>query len=117
MQVLSGRVIVVSLLVCLVISVAGGLAYALLGDRVVAHGIGTGLLVIGIIVLWMALLGATEPREGWASRKRAAGRRSVAARLAADRELEGVSSLSLAVWGIVVGGSLVGLSLVAFYLA
>jgi hypothetical protein len=117
MQVMSGRVIWVSLLVCLGIALVGGLLFALLGDRVVAHAIGTGLLVVGIIVLWMALLGATEPREGWATRKRAVGRRSFAARLAADREVEGVSSLSLALWGVVVGGSLVGLSLIAFYLA
>jgi hypothetical protein len=122
MHIMSPRVLAISFVVCLGVGVAGGLVFALLADRVVAHGIGTGLLVVGIVALWMALLGATEPPEGWARRGRRGpgdGRRSVVARLAADRaDLEQeVSSLSLVVWGVAVGGSMIGLSLLAFYVA
>jgi hypothetical protein len=120
-HVTSPRVLALSFLTCLAIGVVGGLLFALLADRVVAHGIGTGLLVVGIIALWMALLGATEPPEGWARKRRDAsesGRRSLLARVATDHTgLEEVSSLSLALWGVAVGGSLIGLSLIAFYLA
>jgi hypothetical protein len=120
MSVLSVRVLVVSFLVCLALGLLGGFLFALLADRVVAHGVGAGLFVVGIIVLCMALMGATEPPEGWASRRRAeaGGRRSVAARVASDRaNVTGVSSLSLAVWGLTIGGSLIVLALVAFDLA
>jgi hypothetical protein len=121
MHITSPRVLALSFLACLGLGVTGGLAFALLADRVVAHGIGTGLLVVGIVALWMALLGATEPPEGWASRGRRRPderRRSLVARLAVDRaDLEEVSSLSLVVWGVAVGGSMIGLSLLAFYVA
>jgi MFS family permease len=119
-RVLSVRVLVVSFLVCLGLGLVGGLLFALVADRLVAHGIGTGLFVVGIVVLSMALMGATEPPQGWASRRRAetAGRRSLAARFATDRaRVQEVSSMSLAVWGVTIGGALIGLSLLAFYVA
>jgi len=118
MHVSSPKVMGVSLGVCLVLALVGGALFAVLGDRVLAHGLGTGLFVVGIVVLGMGLLGATEPPEGWASRKGKQGRRSMAARAASELpEGEGVSSLALVVWAVAVGGSLIALSLVAFSLA
>jgi hypothetical protein len=104
--------------ICLLLAIAGGVVFAVLADRVLAHGLGTGLFVVGIIVLGMGLLGATEPPEGWATKKDAQGRRSVAARAASELpEVEGVSSLALVVWAVAVGGALIALSLLAFSLA
>jgi hypothetical protein len=93
--------------ICLLLAIAGGVVFAVLADR-----------VLGIIVLGMGLLGATEPPEGWATKKDAQGRRSVAARAASELpEVEGVSSLALVVWAVAVGGALIALSLLAFSLA
>ena len=120
MRILSARVVGASFLVCFAAAVAGGALFALLGERVLAYGIGTGLLIVGIGVLWVALLGATEPAEGWARRwsgGQQGARRSLVGRLAADRSLEGVSSLTLALWGVAVGAPLVALSMLAFFVA
>jgi hypothetical protein len=119
MHVSSPKVIGVSLGICLALAVAGGVLFAVLADKVLAHGLGAGLFVVGMIVLAMGLLGATEPPEGWATGKSTQGqRRSWAARAAGEHpDIDGVSSLSLVAWAIGVGGSLIALSLLAFYLA
>ncbi|CAN5718755.1 hypothetical protein BH24ACT26_BH24ACT26_21600 [soil metagenome] len=112
------KVLAVSLGICLFLALVGGALFAALADRVLAYGLGTGLFLVGIIVLGMGLLGAAEPPEGWATRKGTQGRRSVAARAAKEHpDFEGASSLALAVWSIAVGGSLIALSLLAFSLA
>ena len=105
------------------VGAAGGLVFALAADRIVAYGIATGLLVVGLIALALGLLGATEPQDGWSMKRRqremAAARRGLAARAARDHPSlrEEVSSVSLAVFGLVVGGGLIGLSMVFFSLA
>lgn len=112
-----------SFAVCLGIGLVGGVLFAVVGHKLLAHGIGAGLFIVGTLVLCMALLGATEPPEGWATRRKGApagpaGRSSLAARIATDHSgTDGVSSLALAVWGIAVGGSLIALSMLAFNLA
>ena len=110
-----------SLAVGALVGVAGGVAFALIGERVVAHGIGTGLFVVGLIAFGLGVLGATEPPQGWSSRRAAAeiepGRRSFGARLAGDLQADPVTSLDLLVWGVVVGGGLISASMVAFSLA
>jgi hypothetical protein len=121
MRVSSPRVLGVSLVVCLVVAVTGGIAFALVAGKLLAHGIGTALFVVGIAVLGIGLLGATEPSEGWATRRRrdaeGPGRRSFAARVADEHPaVDGASSLALAVWGFAVGGTLICLAFLAFYL-
>jgi hypothetical protein len=95
--------------------VAGGLVYAWLGHRSATYGIGTGLFLAALVCLAMGLLGATEPQEGWRARRGTQGRRSLVARVATEHpEIEGVSSLELFVWGVVVGGALMASSFVAY---
>ena len=121
MQVSNPRVLGASLGIAGAMGVVGGALYALVTGRVLAHGVGAGLFVVGAIALVMGLLGATEPDSGWASRPgtQASGeRRSLAARLATGHpDVERVTSASLAVWGLVVGGTLIALSMIAFLLA
>jgi hypothetical protein len=106
------------------IGAVGGIVFAVASDRLVSYGIATGVLVVGLIALALGLLGATEPQEGWSmTRRRAemegADRRSLAARAAKEHPSihNEVSSVGLAVWGIVVGGGLIGLSMLFFALA
>ena len=114
--------IAVSLVVAGVLGSVFGIVYALIADAVLLYGIATGLLVAGLFVLAGGLLGATEPPEGWmtgrGSRRGHVGRRSVVARIASEHpDIEDVSSLELAVWGVVVGGLLVGTAFVLFEVA
>jgi hypothetical protein len=95
-----------------------GLLFALLADKVILYGIGTGLFVTGIGALAMGLLAATEPPEGWATGKGVSapqtGRHSLLAKLAEDDpDVAPVSSWSMAVWGLVVGGALIALAMAA----
>ena len=124
MQVSNIRVLGLCFAVGLALGLLGGTVYALATGKLIAHGIGTGLLVVGLIALAMGLLGATEPPQGWSLRRRAPEdeempRRSFAARAAYDHPSidNKVSSLSLAIWGFVVGGGLIALSMLAFKFA
>lgn len=99
-----------------------GVVYALIAGQVILYGIGTGLLVAGLVVLAGGLLGAAEPPEGWMTGRGTGrgqfGRRSVVARIASDHpDIDEVSSGELAVWGIVVGGVLLGAATLLFELA
>ena len=98
-----------------------GIIYALVAGQAILYGIATGLMVAGLLVFGGGLLGATEPREGWMTGRGTGrgqfGRRSLVARIASEHpDVEDVSSLELAVWGVVVGGLLVGASIVLFEL-
>lgn len=100
-----------------------GAAFALLARRDVTYGVGIGLMVVGVVALFGALLGATEPPEGWRTRtsddRRAqTGRRSLAARAAESHSAIGpVSSMGMVVWGAVVGGGLIAVATLVFELA
>lgn len=124
MQISNLRILGICLAIGVGLGLIGGVVYALATDKLIAHGIGTGLLVVGLIALALGLLGATEPPEGWSlKRKLQEGeempRRSFAARAAYDHPSidNKVSSVSLAVWGVVVGGGLIALSMLAFKIA
>jgi hypothetical protein len=124
MQISNIRILGICLAIGLALGLVGGAIYALAADKVLAHGIGTGLLVVGLIALALGLLGATEPPEGWSLKRRIQEveempRQSFAARAAYDHPSidNRVSSVSLAVWGIVVGGGLIALSMLAFKVA
>jgi hypothetical protein len=123
MQLSSIRVLGICLAIGLAIGVVLGIIYALAADKVVAYGIGTALLVIGLIALALGLLGATEPPDGWSFRRRVPGdetsRRSLVARVAYENPNvdNRVSSSSLAVWGLVVGGGLIVIAALSFSLA
>src|ERR671918_1572865 len=111
--------------ICLALGFAigalGGVVFAVTSDRTVSYGIATGLLIVGLIALALGLLGATEPQEGWSLKRRreemeGTVRRSLAARAAREHPSLGdqVSSIGLAVWGLVVGGGLIALSMLFF---
>lgn len=110
------RILVISLGVGIVVGLVGGVAFAAAADKVVWHGIGTGWVIVGIIAFGIGMLGATEPPGGWATGARARERRRSALRTISEEhpKLETASSLDLAVWGLVVGGGLIGLALLAF---
>ncbi|HVF53873.1 MAG TPA: hypothetical protein VNC78_09755 [Actinomycetota bacterium] len=78
----------------------------------------------------MGLLGATEPEEGWATARRATSRgagreregagerRGLVATIAREHgDFESTSSWAVAVWGVVVGGTVMALSMLLFGLA
>ncbi|HEV2757853.1 MAG TPA: hypothetical protein VG318_18995 [Actinomycetota bacterium] len=97
----------------------GGVVYALLADRTILYGIATGVLIAGLATLAGGLLGATEPQEGWMTGRGTGrgqfGRRSIIARIASEHpDIESVSSLELAVWGIAVGGILLTIATFLF---
>jgi hypothetical protein len=124
MQISNIRILGICLAVGVGVGLVGGVIYALATDKLIAHGIGTGLLVMGLIALALGLLGATEPPEGWSLKRRLQQedempRRSFAARAAYEHPSidNKVSSVSLAVWGVVVGGGLIALSMLAFKIA
>jgi hypothetical protein len=109
------RVLGVSLLVAFAVGGVLGLAYALLAGRVIAHGLGAGWFTVGLMCLAIGLLGAVEPPEGWRGRGE---RRSVAFKLGADTTgTEGPSTFEMLLWGAVVGGILIAISIGAFYIA
>lgn len=96
-----------------------GIVYALIADQPILYGVATGLLVAALVVFGGGLLGATEPPEGWMTGRGTGrgqfGRRGVVARIASEHpDVEEVSSWELAVWGFVVGGILLGASLLLF---
>jgi hypothetical protein len=112
------KVLLASLLVAAAGGVGGGLVFAWIGHRSLAYGVGTGLFFVSLVCLGLGLLGATEPKEGWASRRGVEGRRSFMARVAGDRPgVERVSSVELFVWGLVVGGGIMAASFVVYGLA
>jgi hypothetical protein len=123
MQLSNIRVLCICLAIGLGLGVIGGTIYAAVADKVVAYAIGTALLVIGLIALALGLLGATEPPEGWSLKRRIPGdeapRRSIAARAAYENPslTNRVSGVSLAVWGLVVGGGLIAFAALAFFIA
>lgn len=97
-----------------------GLVYAVIAGRALLYGIGTGLLLTGVICAASGLLGATEPPEGWATARRrepGLGRQGLIARIAEEQTGGAeVGSWTIAIWGVVVGGSLFGLAMAAFAL-
>ena len=114
MNVASPRVLAISLLSGIALSVFFGSLYSWLGDRLWVYGVGTMLFIFGIVALCMGLLGATEPPEGWATRKPTDGRRSFASQIAGAGEGSEVSPYALAIWGIFVGGPMILLAFLAF---
>lgn len=117
MGVANVRVLALSLGIAAALGVGAGFAYGLFSAESIPYGIATGLFVVGIGAFALGLLGATEPPEGWSTRRRRRnpGRRSTAARAAGDvGVIERVTSLGLVVWGVVVGGGLIALSFVLF---
>jgi hypothetical protein len=112
------KVLLASLVVAAAGGIGGGLVFAWVGHRSLAYGIGTGLFFVSLVCLGLGLLGATEPENGWASRRGVEGRRSFIARVAGDRPgVERVSSLELFVWGLVVGGGIMAASFVMYGVA
>lgn len=115
MRLIDLRILVVSLGVGTAIGVVGGLVWSLIADSSVWHGIGTWLVIVGIVSFGVGLIGATEPEQGWATDRRKERRRPTL-RLVSEQHprLQQATSLDLAVWGIVVGGGLIGLAMLAF---
>lgn len=115
------KVLGISLLSGVLAAAIVGFFFVVVGDWEFMYAWATVMLVLGLIGLAMGLLGATEPPDGWAtgrgSNRRQAGRRSLMAQVSerapGDTKTE---SLSLAVWGIAVGGGLILLSMLAFSL-
>lgn len=96
-----------------------GIIYWLVGDPDISYALGTMWLIVGLIALSVGLLGAIEPTDGWAigrgTQRRQEGRRSIFAKVATEApRVQDVSSGAQAVWGLVVGGGLIGLSVLAF---
>lgn len=110
------RILVVSLGIGIGLGLVGGVVWAAAADKVVWHGIGTGWLILGIIAFGIGMIGAAEPPEGWATSARGRERRRGTLRTVSEEhpKLETASSLDLALWGIVVGGGLIGLAMLAF---
>lgn len=122
MRVSSLRALGISLGIGLAIGVIAGTLYALIFDKVVIYGIGTMLFITGLVVLVIGILGAVEPEEGWATGRGTQAaqrdRRALGARLTREHPaFEEASPWALAIWGAGVGLPLVGLGMVAFYLA
>lgn len=115
MDVASPRALILSLISGIALSVVFGSLYSWMGDRLWVYGVGTMLFIFGVIALCMGLLGAVEPPEGWATRKPTQGRRSFAAQIAnSGGDGHQGSPYALAVWGVLVGGPMIGLALLAF---
>lgn len=113
------RVLAVSLGAGIAISLVGGTLFAWLGDKLWLYGVGTMLFISGMIALVVGLSGALEPREGWATGKGThsaeARARSIARQITDEHpRLEDRSGWALAIWGIVVGGGLIALAMIAF---
>ena len=122
MNVSSPRALLISLAVGIGVSLVGGGLLAFFGDKLFLYSVGTIMFIVGVIALALGLLGAAEPADGWATQRGAKNRRpgrSVAARaLAQHPELhDDHSSWELAVWALVVGLPLIGLSVVCFSLS
>lgn len=115
------RALAISILAGIVVSVLGALLFTWLGDFDFAYAFGTTLLIVGLIALALGLLGATEPPDGWATgrgpNRRQVGRRSLLAQMGGQVPgVERTESLSLAAWGVIVGGAHILLGLLAFSL-
>lgn len=116
------RVLLISLLCGIALAVVVATVWSLLGSTDFIYATGAVMFIVGLIALVVGLLGAAEPEEGWAtgkgSNRRQEGRRSFVARVSGEHpRLEGGSSWALAVWGVVVGGGLIALSMGAFAMA
>ena len=115
MSVSSPRALLLSFVVAIFASLVIGSIYSWLGDKVWAYCVGTVLFIIGIMVLVVGLLGALEPKDGWATRRKAQGRRSVAAKVTREHpELNEATPAQLGTWGALVGLPLVALAILAF---
>ncbi|MQB01845.1 MAG: hypothetical protein GEU78_16460 [Actinobacteria bacterium] len=110
------RILLVSLGAGIGLGLLGGIAWAAVADKLIWHGIGTGWVILGIIAFGIGMIGATEPPQGWATGNKRRARRRNALREVSDEHpnLESASSLDLAVWGLVVGGGLIALAMLAF---
>jgi hypothetical protein len=118
------RVMLICLVAGVLLGAAGGALFAVATERRIVYGIGVGLLIIGLIALGLGLLGATEPKEGWSLTRARDGdrpkpRRSLVARAAYEHPSlsKDVSSVSLVVWSLVVGGGLIALAVATFGIA
>jgi len=117
-NVASPRSLILSLGVTLLLGFVFGSIYSWVAGKALAYCVGTALFILGVLVLVIGLLGAVEPREGWATGKNRTGRRSVAAQVTREHpNLEEASPLQLGVWGVLVGLPLIAMGLVAFSLA
>jgi hypothetical protein len=119
MSIASPRVLLISIGVGLALSVLLGGIYSLLGERSFLYAIGTVSFVLGLVALAVGLLGGAEPQEGWATgrgaNRRQEGRRSMVAKATREADaIEEVTSGALIAWGVIVGGGLIVLSMVAF---
>lgn len=113
------RVLGISLGIGITISLVAGTVFAVAADKVWLYAVGTMMFITGLVALVVGLLGALEPREGWAtgksSRTEETRARSIARQLAEQHpDIEDRSGWALAVWGVVVGGVLIGLAMAAF---
>lgn len=103
------------------LSVVGAAFFVVLSEWDFVYALGTMLLVVGLVALALGLLGATEPPEGWATgrgrNRRQVGRRSLLAQAGSQATgSEQTESLSLAAWGVIVGGVHILLGVLAFSL-
>lgn len=118
MKVAGPRTLLLSLLVGLGISLATGSLYAWLGQREWSYGVGTMSFIVGVIALALGLLGAVEPAEGWATKKKQQERRSMAIRLVKQAPAgDEPSGWALALWGVIVGAPLIALAFIAWSVA
>ncbi|MGH2752978.1 MAG: hypothetical protein ACRDLB_00965 [Actinomycetota bacterium] len=115
MNVSSPRGLMLSFGVSLLLALVLGSLYSWIGNKGLLYCIGTVLFVLGVLVLVIGLLGAVEPKEGWATGSKRTGRRSVAAQVTREHpNLEEATPLQLGAWGVIVGLPLIALGLVAF---
>jgi hypothetical protein len=114
------RILALSVGAGLVLAIVLGAVFALVSDADLVRGVAFSCFLVGLIVAISGLLGATEPEQGWATRTRGSrlgGRKSLIARLASEMEsIDHVSSPALALWAVLTGGALIGVSILAFYL-
>ena len=120
MRIYAPRILALSVGAGLVLAIVLGALFALVWDAGLVRGIAFSCFLVGLIVGISGLLGATEPEEGWATRSRGSrlgGRKSLIARLASEMpSIDHVTSPALALWAVLTGGALIGLSVLAFYM-
>ncbi|MFP5297795.1 MAG: hypothetical protein ACLGHL_02250 [Actinomycetota bacterium] len=121
MNVSHPKALLISIASGIVVSIAGAILFVLLGEWDFVYALGSMLLIVGLMALALGLLGAVEPPEGWATgrgrNRRQVGRRSILAQVGTQGTgAQETESLSLAAWGIIVGGSHLLLGVLAFSL-